>query len=81
MPYYFFAWNDQLVEHLAEHDITPEDFEKVVSDPTAVGQSRSSGAPAAFGYTDDGRYIIAVYDFLDAMTILPVTAYEVPEQR
>jgi hypothetical protein len=35
--------------------------------------------PAAFGYTDDGRYLIAVYDFVDDVTILPVTAYEVPE--
>jgi hypothetical protein len=28
-----------------------------------------------------GRYIIAVYEFLDDMTILPTTAYEVPEPR
>jgi hypothetical protein len=81
MPFYFFAWNEEIVEHLAEHGLTPEDFERVVSNPTATGQSRSSGDPCAFGYTDDGRYIIAVYEFLDGMTILPTTAYEVPEPR
>ena len=40
-----------------------------------------SESPAAFGYTEDGRYIIAVFDFLDDMTIVPSTAYEVPEPR
>jgi hypothetical protein len=33
------------------------------------------------GYTSDGRYILVIYEELDAMTILPVTAYEVPEPR
>jgi hypothetical protein len=81
MPYYFFVWTDEIVAHLAEHDLTPDDFEKVVSKPNAVGSSESSGSPAAFGYTDDGRYIIAVFDYLDDMTIMPATAYEVPEPR
>jgi hypothetical protein len=79
MPYYFFLWTDEIVEHLAEHGITAEDFEKVVSQPVDVRRSRSSGLPAAFGYTADGRYIIAIYELLDDTTILPVTAYEVPE--
>ena len=43
------------------------------------GVSRSSGLPAVWGYTPDGRYIMAVYEELDETTILPVTAYEVPE--
>ncbi|HUT08960.1 MAG TPA: hypothetical protein VMY42_00550, partial [Thermoguttaceae bacterium] len=45
--------------------------------------SRYSGLPAVWGYTSDGRYIMAVYDELDETTILPVTAstYEVPEPR
>jgi hypothetical protein len=81
MPYYYFMWTDEIVEHLAEHGLTPEDFERVVCNPTDVRKSRSSDLPAAFGYTEDGRHIIAVYDFLDDMTILPMPAYEVPEPR
>lgn len=81
MPYFHFFWTDEIIEHLAEHGITPKDFEKVVSSPFTTGTSDSSGLPAAFGYTEDGRYIIAVHDFVDDMTILPVTAYEVPEPR
>ena len=49
--------------------------------PTSKGYSRSSGLPALWGYTLEGRYIIAVYEELDDVTILPVTAYEVREPR
>ena len=81
MPYYDFLWTDEIIAHLAEHDIEPRDFERVVMNPVDVDQSESSGNPAAFGYTRDGRFIIAVFEYLDETTLLPVTAYEVPEPR
>lgn len=81
MPYFDFFWTDDIVAHIAEHGITPEEFEAVVMRPGDVRRSRSSDLPAAFGYTEDGRYIIAIYDFIDEVTVLPVTAYEVPEPR
>ena len=49
--------------------------------PTSKGFSRSSGLPAVWGYTPDGRYVMAVYQELHAVTIMPVTAYEVAEPR
>ena len=81
MPFYFYVWNDDIVEHLAEHDVTPEDFQHVLENPTEEGKSDSSGRPVAWGYTHDGRFLITVYRKLDNITILPVTAYEVPERR
>jgi len=81
MPYYEVLWNDELVEHLAEHGISQEDFEQVICHPSSKGFSRTSGLPGAWGYTADGRYIMAVYEELDSFTLLPVTAYEVPEPR
>ena len=79
MPYYEFLWTDTIVEHIDEHGISTEDFEDVVCHPVSTGKSRSSGLPAAFGYAYDGRYIIAIFEVLDEMTIVPVTAYEVDE--
>lgn len=81
MPYLDFVWTDELVEHLAEHGISPEDFEHVVRHPVSKGLSRKTGLPVVWGYTPDGRYIMAVYDPIDRVTALPVTAYEVPEPR
>ncbi len=79
MAFFNFLWTDEIVEHVAEHDVTQADFESVVGNPIRRGISRSSGLPAAWGYTEDGRYIIAIYEEIDEITILPVTAYEVHE--
>ncbi len=81
MPLYFYVWTDEIIEHLAEHDLMPEDFEYVLANPREKGLSDSSGLPAVWGYTEDGRSIIAIYRELDAITIQPVTAYEVPPRR
>src|SRR5580698_4781860 len=45
MPFYFFVWTPEIEEHLAEHDVSPEEFEEVVSDPEYEDISRSSGNP------------------------------------
>lgn len=81
MPYYEFLWTDDNIEHVGQHGISQEDFEHVVCNPSSKGYSRSSELPAAWGYTLDGRYILAVYEELDDVTLLPVTAYEVTEPR
>ena len=77
MPYYFFIWTPEIVEHLAEHGITPEEFEEVVSNPESEDVSRSSGNPIAFGSTSAGQSICCVFKRHDDDTVEPVTAYEV----
>ena len=67
------------VQHIAEHDLTIDDVEFVLTLPDSEGTSRSSGLPAVWGETEDGRYIIVVYEQIDDETIRVVTAYEVPE--
>jgi hypothetical protein len=79
MPFYFFIRTSEIVDHLAEHGVTPEDFEEIVSDPESEGVSRSTGNPLAFGSTSDGRFLCCVFKRLDDDTIEPVTAYEVGE--
>ena len=81
MPYFQFIWTEEIIEHLAEHGISQSDFEQVVCHPQSKGLSRSTGLPAVWGHTADGRYIIAVYEQVDRLSVLPVTAYEVSEPR
>jgi hypothetical protein len=58
-------------------------FLRTTSSKWSAIQFERGGAarPAAWGYAEDGRYIIAVFDQLDEATLVPVTAYEVPEPR
>jgi hypothetical protein len=79
MPYHFFVWTQEIIDHLAEHDVTPDDFEEVVNNPDYEDVSRSSGNPVAFGSTSDGRYVCCVFRRFDEDTIEPITAYEVRE--
>jgi len=81
MAYFEFLWTDEAVEHLAEHGLSPEDFEAVVNRPERRGESRSTGRPCCWGETPDGRYVICVYEYLDELTIIPSTAYEVRRPR
>ena len=80
LAYFEFLWTDEIVEHLAEHDVATEDFEEIVSFPDRRGKSRSTGSPCCWGETPDGRHLICVYEKLDEMTIVPVTAYDVPRR-
>lgn len=77
MPFYFFVWTPEIIEHLAEHGVTPEEFEEVVSNPDSEDVSRSSGNPIAFGSSANGRCLCCVFKRIGSDTIEPVTAYEV----
>lgn len=77
MPVYRCIWHDQNVEHLAEHGITIEEFESVIGNPIRTKRSRTSDRLVAFGYVSDGRKLACVYEKIDELTVLPVTAYEV----
>src|SRR5262245_25859731 len=81
MPYFQFLWSPQTIRHLADNQVSQADFEDVVSHPDDLDLSRSTGEAVAFGYTVDGRYLMAVYRPIDELTIEPVTAYVVPEPR
>ena len=43
--------------------------------------SRSSGRPVVFGDTSTGRHLMVVYEEIDADTVYPVTAYDVPRRQ
>ena len=79
MPFFIFLWTDVAEQHTAAHGVTRREFEEIVTRPTHTRLSRSSGYPIAFGRTSAGRYLACVYEIIDDITVLPVTAYE-PEK-
>jgi hypothetical protein len=79
MAYFEFFWTDEALDHLAQHGVTPEEFEQVVRQPDRRDVSRSTGLPCCWGTTESGRYLFCVYEKIDELTLLPVTAYEPTE--
>jgi hypothetical protein len=86
MAIWSFFWDDRTdpdgnVEHIAEHDLTVEDVEYVLKNPTDEGTSESTGFPAVWGHTPDDRFIIVVYEDIAENTVRAITAYEVPKRK
>jgi uncharacterized DUF497 family protein len=86
MKYLRILWDDPSdphgnVQHIDDHGLSIEDVESVIDYPTSTGISRSTGRPCIWGTTSDDKYIIVVYEEVDADTIRVVTAYETRQPR
>ena len=81
MPYYFFVWTPEIIAHLAEHDVSPEEFEEVVTNSEYEDVSRSTGNPVAFGSTSAGRRLCCVFKrFEDDLNRPGSLSYDVGER-
>ncbi len=76
MAWLDFFWTPETIAHIAEHGVTPEEVEYVIQNPESTGFSRTSGAYLAEGEAENGKYIIVIYDMIDEITAIPITAYE-----
>ncbi len=75
-----FIWDEEPggnVEHIAEHDLTPEDVIHAFHNVERMTVSRSSGRLGLFGEIQDGDLIFVVYTEIDATTVYVHTAYRV----
>ncbi len=70
---------DGNVQHIAENEVTPDEVEEILRTADEAQFSRSSSRPLVFGYTNAGRLIAVIFDWVDEDTVYPVTAYE-PEE-
>lgn len=78
MKFLDILWDDEPggnADHIDEHGLTKDDVAHVLNNPEREETSRSSDRLVAFGYTEDGEYIVVVYEWIDAITVYPITAY------
>jgi hypothetical protein len=80
MPWLDVIWNYEPggnVEHLADNGVTPKEAEYVLHNPLRTGESDSSGRPICAGFTKAGRQLVVAFEWVDSITVYPVSAYEV----
>jgi hypothetical protein len=70
---------DGNIQHIAENDVKPDEVEEILRIADDAQFSRSSGRPLVFGYTDAGRLLAVIFEWVDEDTVYPVTACE-PEE-
>ena len=81
MPNFSFIWDldderDGNVDKLAQHGLTPDDVIFAVLNSDDLKKSKSTGRPAIWGETPDGRQILVVYEIVGRDLIYVITAYE-----
>ena len=72
---------DGNVRHCDEHGVTREEIEDVFQNATDADVSHSSGRPVVFGDTAAGRHLMVACEEIDADTVYPITAYDVPRRQ
>jgi hypothetical protein len=67
------------VDHIARHDLTPEDVEHALENPLGPERrSRTSSRRVQTGFACDGSIIDVVYEWLDdGVTLYPITAFRI----
>ena len=84
MPWYHLIWDDDPIDgnvaHLAEHGVTPSEFEDVLQNsPQKPEMSRFNPRHLILnGRTRAGRELKIVYEQVDTITVYPITAYDRP---
>ena len=67
------------VEHLAQHEVSPEEAEQVLG-RYFEDREPSHSTPEYWvvsGFTDKGRFLLVVFEYLtDRDVVIPVTAFE-----
>ncbi len=52
-------WTDKSEEHIAAHNVTPEEVEQVLYARPRLVLKGAEGTEYAFGTTDEGRYLLS----------------------
>jgi len=79
-----FEWDDDNVEHLAGHGISPEEAEQVLSGPSVRtrGGTRAPDRFRALGRTTGGRYLLLICQLKSGGLIRPFSGWEMrPHER
>jgi uncharacterized DUF497 family protein len=79
MPWLSIIWTERAERKIAQHGVSPQEVVEVLEDPLHTTSSASSGLPLAFGFTAAGRWLVVVYEPIDAATVSIVTAFEPAE--
>ena len=74
-----FKWIDWNVEHISEHNVSPDEAEEVV----IYGKKRKgkNNTKISIGQTEDGRYLLVVYVREKNGDIFVITARDLTEKE
>lgn len=75
-----FEWDEANIDHIAAHDVDPEEAEEVFADHPVVRRSRE-GRFIAWGQTWVGRYLVVVFERKAGNVIRVVTTRSMTDRE
>jgi hypothetical protein len=75
-----FDWDDDNIDHIAEHRVSPEEAEEVFSGRWKNRKTRG-GLYTAFGQTSAGRYLLVVFAYKGQGLARVITARDMTDRE
>lgn len=75
----YFEWDEWNIDHIAQHDVEPDEVEEVFEDFHIIRKTRQ-GRRIAYGQTLDGRYLFVVFVYRNSR-IYTITARDMTRQE
>lgn len=74
-----FVWNNDIIKHIAKHNVTPEEVEEVCFSKILIIKSKQSSKGLnptyyALGRTESGRYLFIMFIYFKRGRAMVVTA-------
>jgi uncharacterized protein len=79
-----FEWDDHNLEHVEQHGISPDEVEEIFEAAVVLRRGGTDAADRfrALGRTAAGRYLVVIYQQLQAFYMRPITAWDMrPHER
>lgn len=76
----WFEWDDNNIEHIARHNITPDEAEDVAFDDEPWIRKGREGTRYMLGYTVAGRYLFTVYTLKGKGVARVITAMDMDDK-
>jgi len=72
-------WDDYRLDHIALHDVEPEEVWEVCEDPFHLARREGHNRYRLYGQTADGRYLFVVLEHIESTIYKPITARDMIE--
>ncbi len=72
-------WDDYRIEHIAQHDVDPDEVWEVCEDSMHLAHRQGRNRYRLYGQTARGRYLFVVLERLKGTVFKPITARDMTE--
>ena len=74
-------WDDYRIEHIAKHNVEPDEVWEICEDPLHFARRQGHNRYLVYGQTTDGRYLFVVLEHIEDTTYEPITARDMTDRE